>query len=113
MLGFLFGPAYGGGYSRSMGSTTPSTPPGVENLTTRLDQLELACAGLWRLLREKHGYTDEELIAAVNEADAADGRIDGRFHPARTVCPKCNRPSLTRSRGKCLWCGAEMPASPL
>ncbi len=112
MLGFLLGRPY------YMG--TSPVPPAVQvgrgemvDVQHRLDSLELACAGLWKLLKDKHGYTNEELTAAVNAVDAEDGKIDGRIMPVQSSCPQCHRPLLSRTSVKCLWCGAVLGNSPL
>jgi predicted RNA-binding Zn-ribbon protein involved in translation (DUF1610 family) len=82
-------------------------------LEARIDALELACAGLWDLLKFKHAYTDDELARAVQTVDMRDGQLDGKVRPVQADCPHCGRKLLTRSRKKCLWCGAELKASPL
>jgi len=78
----------------------------------RLQALELACAGLWTLLQQKHGYTDEELMAAIHEVDGRDGQIDGKIGHAGQVCPHCHRKALTRSPVRCAWCGGDLGAKP-
>lgn len=85
----------------------------TEALEDRIDSLELALAGLWRLLKTKHGATDEELIAAITEADGEDGKVDGRIRNRATDCPSCGRPLLTRTRGVCSWCGARFAGAGL
>jgi hypothetical protein len=80
-------------------------------LEDRIDALELACAGLWRLLKAKHGYTDDELAAAITDVDAADGKVDGKMRSRPSECPACGRQLLTRSREKCSWCGARLPGA--
>lgn len=82
-------------------------------IEARLDALELACSGLWDLLKFKHGYTDEELANAVQTVDLRDGQLDGKIRTTPADCPHCGRKLLTRSRKKCLWCGADLKASPL
>jgi hypothetical protein len=91
----------------------PTDAPSNDLLEDRIEALELACSGLWHLLKAKHGYTDEELAQAVYAVDAMDGQIDGRKKPVQVVCPTCGRPSLTRNRTRCLWCGQPFISSPL
>ena len=83
----------------------------TSRLETRLDYLELACSGLWELLKERHGYTDEELVAAIQGVDARDGNTDGKIGRAAKTCPSCNRKLLTRDSPKCSWCGADLPSN--
>ena len=79
----------------------------------RLDSLELACAGMWNLLKTKYDLTDEELIASIREVDARDGKLDGRLgiDPNET-CPSCNRKVLLRRGAHCAWCGETLNRSP-
>jgi hypothetical protein len=80
-------------------------------LESRLDYLELACAGLWELLKQRHGYSDEELVAAIQAVDARDGTSDGKIGRASRTCPNCQRKLLTRDSPKCSWCGADLPSN--
>lgn len=82
-------------------------------LERRIESLELACAGLWTLLKEQHGYTDEALVEAVREVDLRDGVEDGKISGSTEVCPECNRKMLTRKSPNCSWCGADLARSPL
>lgn len=112
MFGFMFSGLYGGRYS--YGLTTgearniaEETTRGVER---RLEALEMSCAALWQLLKDKNGYTDAELIEEIHKLDAMDGQINGRVGQSAQVCPNCGHKLLTRSSPKCSWCGA--PLSP-
>jgi hypothetical protein len=118
MLGFLFG-NYVGMYGAPLGpiSSAPATPPAQPNaqltlLQSRVDSLELACAALWRLLKDKNGLTDEQLQAVIHEVDAADGTVDGKIRRQGGVCPHCQNRILSRTAGKCLWCGAPLNDGP-
>jgi hypothetical protein len=113
MLGGLLGLARSSDAQISITSRTPERSHEAKTLEMRVDALELACAGLWRLLKEHHGYTDEQLVAWVDHVDQEDGKKDGKRTVKGSVCPHCGRPALTRARGKCLWCGAEVPRDPL
>ena len=92
--------------------TAPKFDTAYDALEKRIDSLELACAGLWQLLKTKHGYTDEELVRVISEVDARDGAVDGRMQNTGQLCPHCGRQMLTKARGKCLWCGAELAKAP-
>ena len=81
-------------------------------LEKRVEHLELACAGLWELLKFKLNCTDEELVNAIQTVDARDGVVDGRAGPAAGVCPSCHRKLLTKSSNKCSWCGADLQLDP-
>lgn len=77
-------------------------------LKARIDALELAFAGLWRLLKEP-GFTDDQLVAKMEQADLEDGVRDGKVRANEGKCPQCQKRPLSRTSTKCLWCGAEMP----
>lgn len=79
----------------------------------RIDALELACAGMWELLKGKFDLTDQQLVAAITAVDARDGKVDGKMRQQLADCPNCGRQLVTRSRVRCVWCGAELPNSTL
>lgn len=117
MLDFLLG--YGYGTSMSPGpSGTYASPSGVRSegelrskdaeIEARLNSLELACAGLWKLLKEK-GLNNDELVRAIEAVDMMDGQKDGKIKPQVEVCRSCGRRALSRAVDNCLWCGAPMP----
>lgn len=91
-------------------NTAESTVRPLEN---RVDHLQLACAALWMILKKHHGYTDDELIAAIREVDEMDGSADGKIRNPNATCPHCNRKLLTASRDKCSWCGKDLMSSPI
>ena len=77
----------------------------VERLEFDVERLRMIAEALWDILKEHHGYTDDELVRRVYEIDAADGALDGR--KAATLakdCPHCHR-KLPRKRPRCLYCG--------
>lgn len=74
----------------------------------RIQSLELTCAAMWSILKNKVGTTDEELVDAIHAIDERDGVADGRISQAARVCPHCHRKALTRNPTKCSWCGGEL-----
>lgn len=118
MLGFLFG-NYGGMYGSGFPvmNPMPTTTPGVATgqfmmLQQRVDSLELACAALWALLKAQNGYTDDQLKEMIHSVDVADGTADGRITRQGGACPHCGHRVLSRTAGKCLWCGAPLNNGP-
>jgi hypothetical protein len=77
-------------------------------LELRVQALELTCGALWLILKQKHGYTDEELMQAIHDVDAMDGVVDGKITQAGRVCPHCKRKCLTRNPTICSWCGGSL-----
>lgn len=113
MLGYLIRDSIG---NTSVPSRAPVKSAEFESevlqLEHRLDALELSCAAMFKLLKEKHGYTTDELVSAIHEIDLADGKADGKMTRPQGVCPSCGHKLLSKTSNKCLWCGAPlMPAS--
>lgn len=116
MLGFLLQPTRPTFYSGGGASATDvhiATETVSRELNRRIEGLELACAGLWELLKAKNGYTDEELVATIREVDLRDGKEDGRVRPTDAKCPSCGRHLLSRKSPNCSWCGADLDRGPL
>ena len=78
----------------------------IRLLELRIDKMNLVCQGLWSLVQEKTGLTEEVLLQRVQELDLKDGRLDGKM--ARTVseCTQCGR-IIAKRRHRCLYCGSE------
>ncbi|MFI5386799.1 MAG: hypothetical protein ACHQ50_11840 [Fimbriimonadales bacterium] len=119
MLGYLFG-NYAGMYGGPIGPITPFPPSPTAGLPSgqvamlqqRVDSLELACAALWKLLKDQNSFTDEQLQAAIHDVDAGDGTVDGKVTRQGGECPHCHHRILSRTAGKCLWCGAPLNDGP-
>jgi hypothetical protein len=118
MLGYLFG-NYSGMCDPVVVQSGLSTRERVDlsdfqQLKQRVDALELACAGLWTMLKAAHGFNDQQLKDYIQAVDAADGTVDGKITPhGGGLCPKCGHKLLSRSSAKCLWCGAPLTSNPL
>ena len=110
MISRLFGLPDERAYSNHL---PPSLDPTAQVMAihSRLDALELACAGLWELVKDKAGYTDEEIAHYIRQVDMRDGKLDGRMRAE--ICPGCGRRLLARGNRKCLWCGSELVDVPV
>ncbi len=85
----------------------PITDGKLLDLQGRLDRMSLLCMSLWELLKEKQGYTEDELAAMVRKVDLSDGRLDGKVTRKQLLeCGSCRRVMSTR-HVRCLYCGAE------
>ena len=70
-----------------------------------LNRLALIVEAMWKLVREKHGLTDADLMSRVAELDLSDGVADGKKEAAGPRnCPQCHRPN-GRDQIFCLYCG--------
>ncbi len=85
----------------------------VRLLTREVDKLSMITEALWTLLKEQHGYTDEDLILRVTEIDLEDGVLDGKVRRDQgpRKCPACSR-TLSRRHPTCLYCGKPVAQEP-
>ena len=80
----------------------------IQMLKYDVEKLLMITEALWGILKDEHGFDEEELIRRVQEIDLRDGVLDGKVKssgPAR--CPDCDRP-LIGKRPICLYCGTEI-----
>ena len=84
----------------------------IEYLKYDIERLLLITEALWQILKEKHGYDDNELIRRVAEIDLRDGQLDGRVAKSPpTECPNCHRPMIMH-RPICMYCGKPVAVNP-
>jgi hypothetical protein len=83
----------------------------ARQLADQLERTLLACEGMWTLVRDKLGLTDEDLVARINEIDLSDGRLDGKVRKTAVACPKCNR-TISPRLPKCMYCGQPIVHDP-
>ncbi|MGE4158330.1 MAG: hypothetical protein AB7F75_04455 [Planctomycetota bacterium] len=77
-----------------------------------LDKLFMITEALWSILRDKHGYTEAELIERITEIDLKDGVINNRGPKAGPVaCAHCHRPNSAR-HAACSYCGEPLGNDP-
>lgn len=77
-----------------------------------IERMMMICEALWDILREQHGYSDEELFRRITEIDLRDGRADGRVAPSPPVhCEACGH-VVSKHRPICLYCGKPMLKDP-
>ncbi len=87
-------------------------PSRVRDLESDVERLLLITEALWSLLKEQHGYDEQELVRRIVQIDLRDGKLDGRV-PASPpkACPKCGR-TVGRRKTRCLFCGEPMIFDP-
>ena len=81
----------------------------IDVLKSYVERLSIITEALWSILKEKHGYTDEDLMERMAEIDLRDGTLDGRAVSETPSCPQCKRMHVAKHRPLCLYCGAAMP----
>ena len=94
--------------------TTPTREPSAEVTELRgdVERLYIIAEALWRILKEKHGMEDNDIIRQITAIDMEDGRLDGRKSKTPPQpCPKCGR-VLGKHRMKCLYCGELIAVQP-
>jgi hypothetical protein len=84
----------------------------VAELQFEIERLRIISEALWRIVQEKLGLDEKELIRQITVIDMEDGRLDGRVAATPPVpCPKCQR-TLAKNRPRCLFCGEPIAADP-
>ncbi|MCZ7644810.1 MAG: hypothetical protein M5U26_05930 [Planctomycetota bacterium] len=67
---------------------------------------------LWEILKEHHGYSDEDLMRRVAKIDLKDGKLDGKVAKTAPVqCPRCSR-ILNKRHALCIYCGEQIVHPP-
>lgn len=80
----------------------------IRELEGRLERLSIVSQGVWLLLKEKTGLTEDDLFAKVEDVDLRDGQLDGKVSRETTTCAACGR-VMSRRHNNCLYCGAPRP----
>lgn len=84
----------------------------IDELRDQVDHLYFITEALWRILKEKNGLDDNEIIRQITLIDMEDGKLDGRKAKSPPKpCPKCAR-IVGKQRIKCMYCGELIAANP-
>jgi hypothetical protein len=74
-------------------------------LQADVEKLLMITEAMWNILKEKHGYEDEDLLRMVQDIDLRDGQLDGKVaKQASPPCSNCGR-ILMGKHPVCLYCG--------
>lgn len=77
-----------------------------------VEKLFMITEALWDILKEKHGYDDEDLVRMVQDIDLRDGNLDGKVaKQPNPPCQQCDR-TLVGEHPVCLYCGAVNSRAP-
>lgn len=84
-----------------------------ESIQFDIEKLFMITEALWAILKDQHGYTDDQLVQMIQDIDLRDGKLDGKVAKAaeRPSCAQCGR-TIIRKQAKCLYCGAAAPQQP-
>ena len=81
----------------------------VEFMRQDINRLLLITEALWTLLKQQHGYTDDDLSKLVTEIDQRDGVVDGKANKiGPKPCPTCGR-MVAAHHATCIFCGQAVP----
>ena len=84
----------------------------IAEMKAEIERLYFITEALWRILKEKHGLDENEIVRQITMIDLEDGKLDQR--KAKTPpqpCPKCGR-VLGKQRVKCMYCGELIAVNP-
>lgn len=76
----------------------------INVLQANLAKALLISETLWEFIKEKHGFTDEQLREKVYEVDMRDGTLDGKNQRKAVECPNC-RHMVSPRHPACVYCG--------
>ena len=83
-----------------------------DSITSDIEKLFMITEALWTILKEQHGYTDENLEQMIQDIDLRDGKLDGKVAQQQNpLCPDCGR-TLMGKQTTCLYCGTEVTRDP-
>ncbi len=77
----------------------------VRDLRAQIERLQMICEGMWTILRETTGATEQQLLELIEEIDLRDGKHDGRCVKPPAKCARCQRVVSARTN-VCLYCGS-------
>ncbi len=109
LTGYVLG-QHGAQSARLASAAASSQGSSVEehlDLHERVDRLLMVVDGIWSLL-EDDGYTDEQLLARIQEIDAADGVADGKRTQLAAQCGECGA-KVAPGLSSCQFCGTALP----
>ncbi len=84
----------------------------IAELQFEVERLRIISEALWRIVHEKLGLDEMELLRQMTTIDMEDGKLDGRVAATPpSPCPKCGR-TLAKNRPRCLFCGEPIALDP-
>lgn len=91
-------------------SVARSAEKRVRALEANLAKSLMICETLWELLRDEHGWTDQNLHKKMHEVDMRDGVLDGKNQRKAVDCPDCGH-KVSPRHPACIYCGTVIDTS--
>ncbi len=82
----------------------------VRVIEANLAKTLMICETLWELLRDEHGWSDQNLHKKLYEVDMRDGVLDGKNQRKAVVCPDCGH-KVSPRHPACIYCGRVIDTS--
>lgn len=83
-----------------------------EAIQLDVEKLFMITEALWLILKQQHGYADEDLGRLIQDIDLSDGKLDGKVAKQQNPeCPQCGR-TLLGKHPVCLYCGTAVTRDP-
>jgi ribosomal protein S27AE len=82
----------------------------VKVLEANLSKTLMICETLWELLRDEHGWSEENLHKKLYEVDMRDGVLDGKNQRKAVECPDCGH-TVSSRHPACIYCGRVIDTS--
>jgi ribosomal protein S27AE len=73
-------------------------------VNANLAKTMMICEALWEILRDEHGYSEEDLNKKLYDIDMRDGSLDGRNQRKAVKCPECGH-TVSSRHPACIYCG--------
>lgn len=90
-----------------LGSSLSRTDAQLRDLAELVRKMALVNQALLETLKDRVGFTDEELRRKIKEVDLRDGREDGKLTAGPLTCSKCGF-NVTAGSMSCQTCGAKI-----
>ena len=83
-----------------------------ESMQYDIEKLFMITEALWIILKDRHGYTDDQLAQMLQDIDLRDGKLDNKVAKQQNPsCPQCQR-TLMGKHPVCLYCGTPAARDP-
>jgi len=78
----------------------------MDVLAERVDKLILINMAMWSLVKDRLGFSEQDLAKTAQDIDLRDGVPDGKITRKGKKCARCGR-TISLRHNRCLYCGSE------